>query len=270
MFICKIKYQIFTPGANDEIFKHQCNEILEFEEKTKTLNEAQRCFWDIFHKNKGPWHVYKFAEGYITDTKTGNTWKCDSYGRKEKGAQNMRKIDMSDVKEAGNFIRPTAGAYICKITDVEDIKDKEYLKVYYDFAEGDFKGYYEDLRASHPDWSWAGAYVKSYKQSALSLFKRFCSAVSKSNGNFVFDAGEQNAEEKTLVGKRIGLILQEEEYESNTGDIRTRLKVAREFPVDKLAEQTVPDIIRLPRNGSCDSSNSVFVPAGTDEELPFA
>ena len=54
------------------------------------------------------------------------------------------------------------------------------------------------------------------------------------------------------------------------GDIRTRLKVAREFPVDKLAEQTVPDIIRLPRNGSCDSSNSVFVPAGTDEELPFA
>ena len=40
--------------------------------------------------------------------------------------------------------------------------------------------------------------------------------------------------------------------------------------VDKLAEQTVPDIIRLPRNGSCDSSNSVFVPAGTDEELPFA
>ena len=164
----------------------------------------------------------------------------------------MKKIDMSDVKEAGNFIRPTAGAYICKITDVEDIKDKQYLKV------------------SHPDWSWAGAYVKSYKQSALSLFKRFCSAVSKSNGNYVFDAGEQNAEEKTLVGKRIGLILQEEEYESNTGDIRTRLKVAREFPVDKLAEQTVPDIIRLPRNGSCDSSNSVFVPAGTDEELPFA
>ncbi len=182
----------------------------------------------------------------------------------------MRKIDMTDVKEAGNFIRPTAGAYICKITDVEDIKDKQYLKVFYDFAEGDFKGYYEDLRASHPDWSWAGAYVKSYKQSALSLFKRFCSAVSKSNGNYVFDAGEVNAEEKTLVGKRIGLILQEEEYESNTGDIRTRLKVAREFPVDKLAEQTVPDIIRLPRNGSCDSSNSVFVPAGTDEELPFA
>ena len=103
----------------------------------------------------------------------------------------MRKIDMTDIKEAGNFIRPTAGAYICKITDVEDIKDKQYLKVSYDFAEGDFKGYYEDLRASHPDWSWAGAYVKSYKQSALSLFKRFCSAVSKSNGNRGENTGRQ-------------------------------------------------------------------------------
>ena len=29
----------------------------------------------------------------------------------------MRKIDMSDVKEAGEFRRPSAGAYICKITD---------------------------------------------------------------------------------------------------------------------------------------------------------
>ncbi len=182
----------------------------------------------------------------------------------------MRKIDMSDIKEAGNFIRPTAGAYICVITDVEDIKDKEYLKVYYDIDDGPFKGYYTETRTAHPDWLWMGAYVKSYKPTALSLFKRFCSAVSKSNGNFVFDAGEVNAEEKTLVGKRIGLILQEEEYESNTGDIRTRLKVAREFPIDKLAEQVVPDPIKVARTGAYDSSNSVFVPAGTDEELPFA
>ena len=182
----------------------------------------------------------------------------------------MKKINLSDVQEAGEFRRPTAGAYICRITAVEDIKEKEYLKVFYDIDEGELKGYYTEARTAHPDWLWMGAYVKSYKPTALSLFKRFCSAVSKSNGNYVFDAGEVNAEEKTLVGKRIGLILQEEEYESNTGDIRTRLKVAREFPVDKLAEQTVPDIIRLPRNGSCDSSNSVFVPAGTDEELPFA
>lgn len=182
----------------------------------------------------------------------------------------MRKINLSDVKEAGEFRRPTAGAYICKITDVEDITNKEYLKVSYDIDQGEFKGYYTEMRENHPDWLWAGAYVKSYKPTALSLFKRFCSAVSKSNGNYVFDAGEVNSEEKTLVGKKIGIVLQEEEYESNTGDIRTRLKVAREFQIDKLADQTVPEPIKVARTEPFSTSSSVFVPAGTDEELPFA
>ena len=182
----------------------------------------------------------------------------------------MKKINLSDVQEAGDFRRPSAGPYICKITAVEDIKDKEYLKVYYDIDDGELKGYYTEARTNQPEWLWMGAYVKSYKQTALSLFKRFCSAVSKSNGNFVFDAGEVNAEEQTLVGKRIGLVFQEEEYESNMGDIKTRLKVAREFPIDKLAEQKTPDPIKLPRTGSCDSSNSVFVAPDVDEELPFA
>ena len=54
--------------------------------------------------------------------------------------------------------------------------------------------------------------MKSYKPKALPMFKRFCSAVSKSNGNYVFDAGVVNSDEKTLVGKLIGLIFQEEEY----------------------------------------------------------
>lgn len=182
----------------------------------------------------------------------------------------MRKIDMTDIKEAGEFRRPSAGAYICKITDVEDIKDKEYLKVYYDIDDGPFKGYYTETRTAHPDWLWMGAYVKSYKPTALSLFKRFCSAVSKSNGNFVFDAGEVNAEEKTLVGKRIGLVFQDEEYMSNTGEVRTRLKVFREFPIDKLADQKTPDPSKIARTAPANSANSVFVAPGIDEELPFA
>lgn len=182
----------------------------------------------------------------------------------------MRKIDMTDIKEAGDFRRPGAGAYICKITDVIDVSDKEYLKVVYDIDEGEFKGYYTETRTAHPDWLWMGAYVKSYKQTALSLFKRFCNAVSKSNGSFVFDAGKVNSEEKTLIGKRLGLVFQEEEYYGNDGNVKTRLKPCREFPIDKLGEQRVPAKIKLPDTGAIDSTNSVFVPAGVDEELPFA
>lgn len=182
----------------------------------------------------------------------------------------MRKIDMSDVKEAGEFRRPSAGAYICKITDVIDVSSKEYLKVFYDIDQGEFKGYYSEMRMNHPDWDWAGAYVKSYKPTALALFKRFCSAVSKSNGNYVFDAGQINSEEKTLVGKLIGLVFQDEEYYGNDGSVKTRIKPCREFPIDKIADQKIPDPIKLPATAAADQTNPAFVPAGVDEELPFA
>ena len=94
----------------------------------------------------------------------------------------MKKIDMTNVQEAGEFKTLPAGAYICVITAVEDVPNKEYLKVSYDIDAGEFKYYYSSIRLNHPDWSWAGAYVKSYKPTALPMFKRFCSAVSKSNG----------------------------------------------------------------------------------------
>lgn len=181
----------------------------------------------------------------------------------------MRKLDMTDIKEAGDFKRPAPGAYICKITEVVDIPEKQYLKVSYDFTDGDFKGYYTEARKEHPDWLWMGAYVKSYKQAALPMFKRFCSAVSKSNGKYVFDAGDINAEEQTLVGKLIGLVLQEEEYYGNDGSIKTRLIVAREFPIDKLDSQKVPEPKKLNRV-SADEFKPIEVEIGIDEELPFA
>ena len=94
----------------------------------------------------------------------------------------MKSIDLTNVQEAGEFTRPAAGPYICGIVKVEDVADKEYLKVTYDIIEGEFKGYYKEMRANNPDWAWAGAYVKSYKDSAKPMFKRFCTAVSRSNG----------------------------------------------------------------------------------------
>ena len=88
--------------------------------------------------------------------------------------------------------------------------------------------------------------MKSYKTKALPMFKRFCSAISKSNGNFIFDGGAVNSDEKSLIGKKLGIVLREEEYYSNSGDKKTRLIVHREFPIDQLSAQKVPDIKRLP------------------------
>ena len=186
----------------------------------------------------------------------------------------MKKIDMTNVKESADYSRPAPGAYICTISAIEDIAKKEYLKVTYDIAEGEFKGYYSEMRNNNPDWAWAGAYVKSYKSAALPMFKRFCTAVSRSNGSFVFDGGKVNADESTLVGKRIGLLFGEEEYYGNDGEKKTRLYVAREFSVDKLAEQKIPKLKEIKEDdaGSAPSGNIndfANVPANTPEENPF-
>lgn len=157
----------------------------------------------------------------------------------------MKSIDLTNVQEAGEFTRPAAGPYICGITKVEDFADREYLKVTYDIIEGEYKGYYAEMRKNNPDWGWAGAYVKSYKESALPMFKRFCTAVSRSNGKYVFDGGKVNCDEQTLKGKKIGLILGEEEYEGNDGNVKTRLYVVREFSIDKIGEQKVPELKKL-------------------------
>ena len=182
----------------------------------------------------------------------------------------MKKIDMTNVQEAGEFKRPGAGAYICGITKVEDVSDKEYLKVTYDIIEGEFKGYYKEMRENNPDWAWAGAYVKSYKTAALPMFKRFCTAVSRSNGNFVFDGNTVNADEQTLVGKKIGLFFGEEEYYGNDGELKTRLYVVREFSTDKLNEQKVPELKKIKEDkpkGSSANAEWMKVPEG--EALAF-
>lgn len=175
----------------------------------------------------------------------------------------MKSINLTDVKEASESKRLPAGVYLCVILDVEDVADKEYLKVTYDIMRGEYAGHFNAIRKEHPDWSWVGAYVKSYKPKALPMFKRFCTAVTKSNPGYVFD-GQINTDEKTLIGKGIGLVLGEEEYYGNDGEKRTRLYVAREFPVDEIASQKVPAIKLLK-----EEPTTTFEPA-QNIELPFA
>lgn len=187
----------------------------------------------------------------------------------------MKTIDLTNVQESTDRERLAAGAYVCKITEVEDVPINpntgkgDYLRIHYDIAEGDFAGYYEGIREAHPDWTFVGSYIRSYKEAALGMFKRFCSAVSKSNGNYVFD-GKTNADEKTLIGKRIGLVLQEEEYIGNDGSRKKRLIVNKEFPISEISKQKVPDPKLLPvENKAAAQADDGFMTVTDTEELPF-
>ena len=175
----------------------------------------------------------------------------------------MKAIDLTNVQEAGDFSRPTPGAYVCTITSAVDVPEKEYLIIGYDIAEGEFKGYYTKMREDHPDWTSAGTYYKSYKPTALGMFKRMCSAVSKSNGKFVFD-GKTNSDEKTLIGKKIGLVFQEEEYYGNDGEKKTRLIINKECAVDDVPTQKIPALKAIKEDPVDVATNVPAAPEGQD------
>lgn len=183
----------------------------------------------------------------------------------------MKNVDLTNVEEAKEYVRLAAGGYICKITKVEDVPGKEYLKIYYDIAQGDFKGYFTDLMDAKNFWG--GTFIKSYKETALSFFKAFTTAVENSNPKYKFDNDETK-----LVGRLVGLVLGEEGYVANDGSSKNRLyvKETRSIDVIKNKQFEVPEYKPCPGGrqvgstpSSVDSNGFMNIPDGIDEELPF-
>lgn len=152
----------------------------------------------------------------------------------------MKNIDWTNVEAVENFKKIEAGGYICGITAVEDVEQKEYLKLEFDIIEGDLKGYYRDLYDRKGFWG--GSFIRSYKESARGFFKKFLNAVEASNPNYKFDNNE-----KTLRGKVVGLVLGYEEYISNNGEVKERVYVADILSIDdvKAKNFTVPKLKKL-------------------------
>ena len=92
----------------------------------------------------------------------------------------MKPIEGYDlVTEAGELLKLPAGPQACKIIEVIDVPEKEYLDVYFDIVEGKYKGYFATLQAN--TGKNYGRITRSYKANALPFFKAFITAVTKSN-----------------------------------------------------------------------------------------
>ncbi len=181
----------------------------------------------------------------------------------------MRNIDWNNVEEAKEFEKVTPGGYVCGITAVENVENKEYLRIEYDIAEGEKKNYYRELYKSKGFWG--ASFIKSYKETALPFFKAFKTAVENSNKGYTF-----NNDEKTLVRKLVGLVLAEEEYKANDGKIKTRLYVDQVHSIDKIrsGDFTVPELKKLdvkdsPTTPTFDMSGFEDIPTPDDNNLPF-
>lgn len=179
------------------------------------------------------------------------------------------------MKPIPNFdnITPTAdrerlapGGYILKITDVEDMAAKEYLRIVYDIAEGPEAGRYSDeWGAAHP---YAHTYLRSYKNEewVLKRFKTFINAIETSNDGFKWAWNESQ-----LEGRIFGAILALEEYENDRGEIKTRLYIPAVMSADRIrtGDFTVPEIKRLPRDGMKPAEGVSFGEPITDDAIPF-
>lgn len=150
----------------------------------------------------------------------------------------MRKINLDNIQEFTRFKNPVGG-FICQIMAVEDVPDKEYLKVFYDIAEAlspeqeEFVGMYTK-RKQERQFDYPSTVV-SYKEASLPFFKGFVTALESSNKGYQFDSDETK-----MVGKKIGFVIAEEEYEGRDKNGAPKVKV-RTYVAERHSVQAIKD-----------------------------
>lgn len=159
----------------------------------------------------------------------------------------MKRIEgWENIKENSGFEKLSPGGYIVKLLNIQDVPEKEYLKISFDIDEGEKKGFfteqYKNNTQTDKKWPNAGSFIRSYKATAASMFRGFTNAVENSNKGYTFDFNEES-----LKGKKVGVIVAEEEYVNQKGQVRVRTYVSAVRSVDtiKKGEFTVPELKKL-------------------------
>lgn len=171
------------------------------------------------------------------------------------------KTKWTEVSAAGSSSMLPAGGYVARITAVEDVESREYLRFTFDIAEGDHKGFFAD-----DDRDYTHQFVRSYKQKAAGFMKRFLECVEGSNDKFTLDGWDND--ESDLIGLLVGIIVQREDYTNASGEDRARMNVEDFAKADdirngrfKLPE---PKDNRESREESSAGSGSAY-----DADVPF-
>lgn len=171
-----------------------------------------------------------------------------------------------------------AGGYVAKIMDATVINYDwgDVLKVDFDIAEGDHKGFFAaDYRNNlSDDKKWRGTYRinipderNQYFDSQRKSFNNFIACLEETNSGFHFDWDESK-----LKGKGIGVLFRNKEWEYNgsTG-----------WTTECCAVTTAKDIrdgnFKMPKDKPLKAKTasagtypaSAFAPAEDDSDLPF-
>ena len=144
---------------------------------------------------------------------------------------NVPKYNKNNRKQV--FEQLPKGAYVCKIMNIEAAeskKGKAMLKIYFDIAEGDFKGFYEKQYKDNTNedkvWSYdATMYLMIPEEGCAPYITEkwdtFWADIEDSNNGYVF-AGD----EKKTKGKVFGGVFRIEETESDNGNVYSHTRLA--------------------------------------------
>lgn len=106
------------------------------------------------------------------------------------------------TEEAGNFPVLERGPKIIGIIEVEDVVEKQYLKIKVDIIEeGPFKNHFREQAKRFEEYPAQGIIYRSYKPSAYPFLKAFVTALEKSNEGYNFK--ETGGDFASFRGKKL-------------------------------------------------------------------
>ena len=140
----------------------------------------------------------------------------------------------AEASTSGDYEKLPPGGYVCTIKQVINNEEKKYLRIIYDIREGKYADFYND------EWgkanTWGHDNYHSYSDKAYGIFKGFLKAVDESNNTDFAEQASGDWDEQRLVGKAIGYVIGEEEYEGNDGTVKVRLRVRSTKPIQAIRE----------------------------------
>ena len=174
------------------------------------------------------------------------------------------------IMKAEEYTSPQSGKTSLKVSvdTAKDDKQPEYFK----------EQYKNDVRI---DRKWSNSAIKyislGEEENQVKMLKAFITAYENSN-NCQFD---WNKDWEQLTGKKIGIVFGMEEYENQTGELKTVNKLREFRSIDKVDNVKIPKVKKIDNSyvdyeeyiNSKNSSNEPFSDFGNiveiSDELPF-
>lgn len=197
-----------------------------------------------------------------------------------------RPKNWDNVQAFSNRPKLPVGAYVCKVKQavVQSTDYGDQLCVLFDIVDGEYAGYYESDFTSRQqqDKKWKGILRQFLPKDdgsekdewTKSSFKGLTTAFETSNRGYQWDW-----DEKSLVGKEVGIIYRNEEweYEGKTGWAARPFRACSidavqdgkyTIPKDKPLKRKSEDTYNQPTYTEQVSTNS-FTELDDDGDLPF-